>query len=263
METSDGRIHLEKRWAEGTKVILDSVRLMPCHPSNRGGSRPIGAIQYLAFHYTGNDGDHDTNNAIYYRDNIVKASAHYFVDDDSVTQSVEDTGIAWAVGGKRWADTAQTGGGKLFLKATNYNTLSIEMCDTNRDGHLMATEATMARAAELGRALMAKYNIPIERVIRHFDVTGKHCPAYFMDEAAWATFKARLTEPEEETMKLYHYVAEMPEWAREAATKAIRRGIVKMDAEGAVTLWEPNLQPLVWMDRMGLLDKPAAARGGN
>ena len=192
--------------------ILNTVTKIPCHPKNRGGGRPVSAIQYLVFHYTANDGDRDTNNAIYFRDNVVQASAHYFVDDDSITQSVEDTQIAWAVGGKKWADADKTGGGKLYQKATNYNTLSIEMCDTRRDGQLMATEATLARAAELGKALMAKYNIPIERVIRHFDVTGKHCPAYMMGEKAWAAFKARLVDKPQEKDPWY---AQAQAWAKD------------------------------------------------
>lgn len=200
--------------------ILDTVISVPCHPKNRGGMRPASAITYLVFHYTGNDGDNDANNAKYYQNNVVQASAHYFVDDDSITQSVEDLGIAWAVGGKRWADCAQTGGGTFFLTANNYNTLSIELCDTKRDGRLMATEATLARAVELGRALMEKYNISIERVIRHFDVSGKHCPAYFMDDAAWKTFKARLAEKEEE-MDLDKIIVNMtPEQAYKIMEKA-------------------------------------------
>lgn len=58
-------------------------------------------------------------------------------------------------------------------------------------------------------------------------------------------------------MRLYQYAQETPEWAREAVGKAIRNGYVKMDETGAMSLWEVNLQPLVWMDRAGLLDKPA------
>lgn len=229
-----------------------------CHPANRGGIRKASQIKYLVYHYTGNDGDTGGNNARYYRDNIVGASAHYFVDDDRVTRSVDDLLIAWAVGGKKWADTGKTGGGKLYGIVTNANSISIEMCDACRDGQLMATEATLELAAALGRELMAKYNIPIDRVVRHFDVTGKHCPAYFMEEAAWAQFKERLVAPEEEeTMKVYHYVAEMPSWARQAATRAIQTGHIKLDASGACAVWECNLQPLVWMDRAGLLDKPA------
>ena len=39
---------------------------------------------------------------------------------------------------------------------------------------------------------MAKYQIPLENVCRHFDVTGKRCPSYFVDPEKWAEFKRRL-----------------------------------------------------------------------
>lgn len=240
--------------------ILDSVIPAPCHPKNRGGRRQAGQIQYLVYHYTANDGDRAANNAAYYRDTVVGASAHYFVDDNAVYQSVDDLLVAWAVGGKKWNDCPRTGGGRLYGVCTNTNSLSIELCDTRRDGVLMATGATLERAVALGRALMDKYRIPLERVIRHFDVTGKHCPAYFMDAAAWAAFKARLApepEGEDETMKLYRSVADLPAWARTAADKAVRNGYIKTDASGAIGVWEYNLQPLVWLDRAGLLDRPA------
>lgn len=176
--------------------LLDTAVTMLCNPKNRGGSRTPDKIKYLVYHYTGNDGDHAAANAKYYRDAVVQASAHYFVDDADVYRSVPDLEIAWAVGGKKWADCDQTGGGTLYGVATNANSISIEMCDTVRDGQLMATEATLARAAALGRELMDKYNIPLDHVVRHFDVTGKHCPAYFMDSTAWEAFKARLVPPE-------------------------------------------------------------------
>ena len=69
------------------------------------------------------------------------------------------------------------------------------MCDTVKDGRIMASEATMNTCAALVRELMAKYGVPIDRVVRHFDVNGKHCPAYLMDAGAWASFKARITGP--------------------------------------------------------------------
>lgn len=201
--------------------ILDSVKVIPCHPKNRGGTRPASAIRYLVFHYTANDGDWAVNNVRYYQNNVVKASAHYFVDDRSIYQSVEDLGIAWAVGGKKWNDCGKTGGGSLFLMANNYNTISIELCDTRRDGNVMATEATLERAEELGRALMEKYDIPVERVIRHFDVNGKHCPAYFMDNERWAAFKERLRGEEE--MDLNKLIETMtPEQAHKIMEKAQR-----------------------------------------
>ena len=159
---------------------------------NYGDKRSISKIKYIVLHYTANDGDTDEANGKYFHNNVVKASAHYFVDDDSVTQTVPDNYVAYSVGGKKWNDCNKTGGGKLYGVVTNTNSISIEMCDTKRDGKVMATEATMANAAALCKTLMDKYNVDINHVIRHFDVNGKHCPAYFMDNTAWSNFKKRL-----------------------------------------------------------------------
>ena len=68
--------------------------------ANYGSKRDLSKIKYLVIHYTNNDGDSDEANGKYFAREIVKASAHYFVDDDSVTQSVPDNFAAYAVGGK-------------------------------------------------------------------------------------------------------------------------------------------------------------------
>ena len=147
------------------------------NPGNYGGSRAVNQIKYLVFHYTGNDGDQAANNATYFQNNIVKASAHYFVDDTTVWRSVPDLKVAWAVGGKKYANADKTGGGTMYGMITNTNSISIEMCDTIRNGIYQASEATLANAAALGRELMEKYGIPLRNVYRHFDVTGKHWPS--------------------------------------------------------------------------------------
>lgn len=169
--------------------------------ANYGNTRKASDIKYIVIHYTANDGDTDENNGKYFANNVVKASAHYFVDDNSVTRSVPDLYAAYAVGGNKWNDCNKTGGGKLYGKVTNKNSLSIELCDTRKDGKLMATEATMANAAALCKELMQKYNVDIDHVVRHFDVNGKHCPVYFMDSAAWSGFKARLGQVTTPTAK--------------------------------------------------------------
>lgn len=161
---------------------------------NYGGSRTASQIKFLVFHYTGNDGDKAANNAAYFQKNIVKASAHYFVDDATVYRSVPDLKVAWAVGGSKYANADKTGGGSMYGVITNTNSLSIEMCDTIRNGVYQASEATLENAAALGRELMAKYNIPLKNVYRHFDVTGKHCPSYLIAADKWAAFKERLTD---------------------------------------------------------------------
>ena len=50
------------------------------------------------------------------------------------------------------------------------------------------------KVGEFIKKKMKEYNIPADRVIRHFDVSGKICPKYFVeDEKAWKEFKAKLT----------------------------------------------------------------------
>mgnify|MGYP003398718206 CR=1 FL=1 len=83
----------------------------------------------------------------------------------------------------------------MYGIVTNRNSISIELCDTVRDAAYGASEATLANAVQLCRELMERYQIPLSRVFRHFDVTGKRCPRYFVDETSWAAFKQRLKEP--------------------------------------------------------------------
>lgn len=165
---------------------------------NYGGKRNTSAIKYIVIHYTGNDGDSDEANARYFKNNIVKASAHYFVDDDSVTQSVPDNYIAWSVGGRRYSSCSKSGGGSMYGKCTNSNSISVELCDTVKNGTVYPSEKTIENAVELVKVLMQKYGIPESNVIRHFDVTGKGCPAYWCGttdkNVLWITeFHDRLT----------------------------------------------------------------------
>lgn len=171
-----------------------TIKEQLANSGNYGGSRNASQIKYLIFHYTGNDGDTAANNATYFQRKIVKASAHYFVDDTTVYRSVPELKIAWSVGGSKYANADKTGGGTMYGVITNTNSISIEMCDTIRNGVYQASEATLANAAELGRELMEKYGIPIENVYRHFDVTGKHCPSYLINAQKWAEFKKRLED---------------------------------------------------------------------
>ena len=147
--------------------------------NNYGAKRSTSNIKYIVIHYTANDGDTDEGNANYFASRIIKASAHYFVDDDSVTQSVPDNYVAWSVGGSKYGNCKTTGGGKYYTKCTNSNSISIELCDTKKDGKIYPTKKTIDNAIELTRKLMKQYNIPSTNVIRHFDVTGKTCPAYW------------------------------------------------------------------------------------
>ena len=84
---------------------------------------------------------------------------------------------------------------------------------------------------------------------RTLKVDGRYIRGYCLPNYA-----SKATEAEEEEMKLYHWFAEMPDWARPSAEKAYQKGIIKADESGAVSVYEVNLQALVWLDRLGLLD---------
>lgn len=144
--------------------------------NNYGASRNIFNIKYIVIHYTANDGDSDENNGKYFANNSVSASAHYFVDDDSITQSVPDNYIAWHCGGVKTYK---------HPKCRNSNSIGIELCDNVKNGIIYPTDNTIKNALELTKMLMKKYNIPVENVIRHYDVTGKNCPSFWVDSSKW------------------------------------------------------------------------------
>lgn len=162
------------------------------HKSNYGAKRNTSDIKYIVIHYTGNDGDSDEANTTYFTGANRQASAHYFVDDDSITQSVPDNYIAWSVGGGLMdqGSTYKLKGAKYYGKCTNSNSISIEMCDTIKNGKNDLSVKTRANVIDLSRTLIKKYNIPKSNVIRHFDVNGKLCPVYFVtNEKSWKNFR--------------------------------------------------------------------------
>lgn len=146
-------------------------------------------IQWIVVHYTANDGDTDAGNASYFaRTPNLSASAHYFVDEGSVTQSVRDSDTAWHCG----ASTYYNG-------CRNANSIGVEMCSDKINGKYVITEQTVARTVELVRMLMEKYDIPVSRVCRHYDVTHKECPEpWVRNPQLWEDFKKRLTQKEDD-----------------------------------------------------------------
>jgi len=160
----------------------------PCHSTNFSKGR-TGGILYLVIHYVGAEG-HALDNAKYFGSTpSIQASAHYFVghacEDAAVYASVPEEDTAWHVGAKTY----------VHPHCRNDNAIGIEMC-CHRDstGRWYFDPATVDQTVALAREIMARRHIPPDRVLRHYDVTGKNCPVpYVKDPTAWAAFKARLT----------------------------------------------------------------------
>lgn len=159
--------------------------------ANYGEKRDLSGIRWIVLHYTANDGDSDENNGEYFRKAIVNASSHLFVDDNSVTQSVPDDYVSWSVGGGKYNNT---NGAKYFGSCTNQNSISVELCDNVKDGVVYPTANTISNAIQVVCELMSKYGISADHVIRHYDVTGKICPAYWVDDNKWESeFHSKIT----------------------------------------------------------------------
>lgn len=155
-------------------------------------------IQYIVVHYVGDVGS-AANNVAYFNGGNRSASADFFVGHDGVIYQYNpaiEQRYSWHCGGGR--QTAY--GGSFFGQCTNGNSIGIEMC-CRRNGSTWYFEDTTVRACvELVRYLMGKYGIPIGRVIRHYDVTGKFCPGIpgwippiNGSEAKWTAFKAAVS----------------------------------------------------------------------
>lgn len=159
---------------------------------NFNNTNNTGRIKYIVIHYVGALGGAEAN-CKYYKSVNRNASAHYFVGfDGEIWQCVEDGDVAWHCGAKSYKHP----------ECRNSNAIGIEMCVRKRNTASMSAsdkdwyfeDATVKATIELTKELMKKYNVPASNVIRHYDVTGKTCPApYVHDTAAWNNFKAQLS----------------------------------------------------------------------
>ena len=204
-------------------------------------------IQYIVVHYTANNGDRAESNGKYFQQPNRNASAHYFVDENDVVQSVKDSDTAWHCGAKNYKHN----------KCRNDNSIGVEMCsEKDSSGQYYINEETQKKALEVVKWLMEKYGVPLENVLRHYDVTGKLCPEPFArNQVQWLDFKGRLAgqQKEEETEMIYNYIDEnMPQWARETVQKLVDKGYLKGNEKGELGLNDTMLKIFVVNDRAGL-----------
>lgn len=244
---------------------MRAVHQIKYNRSNRGGT----PIKYIVVHDTGNSsrGANATAHYNYFNGGDRSSSADFFVDDTQIL-CVNDyyKFYTWHCG---------DGHGKYGI--TNRNSVGIEFCinvDSDRD-------KTLERTAQLVRELMQELNIPIDRVVRHYDASRKNCPQSMSGNgwAQWYEFKEKLkgedltmAQYEElkneisqltETVKvlatelhdlkhpmIYNYIDNnMPEWARSAVSWAVENGILNGDENG-LNLDDKDLRFITMMYRM-------------
>ncbi|MFF9835432.1 N-acetylmuramoyl-L-alanine amidase [Enterococcus casseliflavus] len=144
---------------------------------SRPGIRNNG-IDGIVMHYTANNGGTARNHKNYF--NNLKgtyASAQLFVDDIEALCIMPLNEVAYHANeiSKYNADGSRYRPLYSKIGNANYSTIGVEMC-LDRNGNI--TEKTFQNAVKAVKELIAKYpNITRDKIWRHYDVTGKNCPA--------------------------------------------------------------------------------------
>ena len=159
-------------------------------------------VKYIVIHYTGAEGT-AADNVKYFNAGNRSASAHYFVDRSGEIREYCDPAkwYAWHCGG-----SLESSHHPYYGKCTNSNSIGIEICTHNNGKSWEFTTEAVDAAGRLVGCLMAAFGVPVDNVIRHYDVTGKSCPRVpgwgaVGGDAEWQTFKKHLGAEDVETPK--------------------------------------------------------------
>lgn len=173
-EPTVGRVRLSEEELSAVQPELD-VELLSVNEYSRPGEE-LTQVNNIVIHYTANPGATAMQNRDYFEglkeSKITKASSHFIVGlDGEIVQCIPTWEIAYASNDR------------------NGDTIAIECCHPDESGHF--TKETYQSMVNLTSWLCMKFGLDSEDVIRHYDVTGKNCPKYFVeDEEAWAEFKS-------------------------------------------------------------------------
>ena len=136
----------------------------------------------IVIHNTANDASAE-NEIAYMHRNSNQTSFHFAVDDKEIVQGIELNRNAWH---------ASDGNGK-----GNREGIAIEICYSKSGGERWLK--ALDNAAELTAKLLKDYGWGIDRVTKHQDYSGKHCPHRILDEYGWDNFlnliKSKMGEP--------------------------------------------------------------------
>lgn len=148
---------------------------------------PLKKVKGVVVHYVANPGTTGWENQHYFESlketQTTKVSSHFIIGlDGTIIQCIPLDEIAYA------------------SNERNVDTISIECCHPKEDGKF--TKETYDSLIKLTAWLAGEYNLVKDDIIRHYDVTGKNCPKYFVEhEEEWEKFKETVFAKQENEKK--------------------------------------------------------------
>lgn len=171
----------ENKWedfyAASLSVPAMDVQLLTINEFSRPGEL-LPKVKNIFIHYTANPGTDAEQNRNYFQSladtRERSASTHFIIGyEGEIVQCIPTREIAYAV------------------MKRNYDSISIECCYVDESGKF--TDATYDSLIQLTAWLLHKYELTPEDVLRHYDVGGKNCPKYYVEnEEEWEKFLLNL-----------------------------------------------------------------------
>ena len=150
-------------------------QIIAINGTGRRGEK-IEGVTDIAIHYTGNPGTTAQQNHDFYDQPETEVSSHFLIGlEGEVIQCIPLD---------EWS---------YCTSQRNKDTISIECCHPDEEGAF--TEATYQSLLKLVHWLQEEFHLSTDQVIRHYDVTGKECPRYYVEHPEqWEQFKADLDQ---------------------------------------------------------------------
>lgn len=165
-----------------------NVQLLTPNEYSRPG-KELKKVRGIVIHYTANPGTSAMDNRNYFEglkdSHATKASSHFIIGlDGEIVQCIPCNEWSYASNDR------------------NKDTISIECCIPDDSG--MFTKYTYDSLIELVSWLSFRYDLDADDLLRHYDVTGKNCPKYFVEhESAWEALKEDVILYMEKQVKSY------------------------------------------------------------
>lgn len=139
-------------WIQEAVIDIDGV--------SRSGEK-LSGVTDIVVHYVGNPGSTAKGNRDYFDGPESQVSSHFVV-------GLEGEVLLCVPLDEKSAATNHR----------NIDTISIEVCHPDETGEF--TFETRVSLVRLLSYLLDRFDLDTENIIRHYDVTGKHCPLYYV-----------------------------------------------------------------------------------